>query len=105
MWLERGYDRAQQALLSSRTTVFALDITQADRHSLECGLMAVADDAGGFYANVRVAPGHLDRLDAALRGYYVVSVEKDTKPCGTRHEIRVGVRTQGRHGSRPSVLR
>jgi len=93
---DADYDRAQQALLQSRTTVFALDITQADYHSLESGLMAVADDTGGFYASTFELPqAALHRLDVALRGYYVVSVEKDTRgEPGTRHDIRVRVQTR-----------
>jgi VWFA-related protein len=91
------YDRAQRALVSSRTTVFALDITQANHHSLETGLMAIADETGGFYASTFELPQvAMNRLDAALSGYYVLSVEKDTKGvAGTQHEIRVRVRTKG----------
>ena len=91
------YERARQALVSSRTTVFALDITQADHHSLETGLMEVADETGGFYASTFELPQvAMDRLDAALRGYYVLSVEKDARTvAGTRHEIRVRVRAKG----------
>jgi hypothetical protein len=38
----------------------------------------------------------MNRLDAALRGYYVLSVEKDARgAAGTQHEIRVHVRTKG----------
>jgi VWFA-related protein len=91
------YYRARQALVSSRTTVFALDITQADRHSLESGLMVVAHETGGFYASTFEFPEvAMNRLDAALSGYYVLSVEKDTKgAAGTEHEIRVRVRRKG----------
>ena len=91
------YARAQRALLASRTTVFALDITQADYHSLETGLMAIADETGGFYASTYELPQiAMKRLDAALSGYYVLSVEKDTTGgAGTRHPIRVRVRTKG----------
>jgi VWFA-related protein len=91
------YDRARQALIASRTTVFALDITQADHHSLETGLMAVADETGGFYASTFELPQvAMNRLDAALRGYYVLSVEKGAQgAAGTRHEIRVRVRPKG----------
>jgi len=92
-----NYDRARQALIASRTTVFALDITQADHHSLETGLMAVADETGGFYASTFELPQvAMNRLDAALRGYYVLSVEKDARgAAGTQHEIRVHVRRKG----------
>jgi len=91
------YDRAERALVSSRTTVFALDITQADHHSFETALMGLADETGGFYASTFQLPQvAMNRLDAALRGYYVLSVEKDTKAAaGTEHDIRVRVGRKG----------
>lgn len=43
-----GYRRAMEALTAGRTSVFSLDITDADYHSLEKGLRTIADDTGGF---------------------------------------------------------
>ena len=42
--------RRAARLEASRTSVFSLDITQADWHSLAVGLAKAADDTGGFYA-------------------------------------------------------
>ena len=38
-------------------TVFALDITNADYHTLEVGLEQVAEDTGGFYAKTHLFAG------------------------------------------------
>jgi hypothetical protein len=51
--------------------------------------MAVADDTGGFYSRTHLFPAlAMDRLEGALAGYYVLSVEKPQRRTG-RHEISV----------------
>src|SRR6185503_11502311 len=44
------YPMARNSLESARVSVFSIDFTQADYHSLEVGLGKVAGDTGGFYA-------------------------------------------------------
>jgi hypothetical protein len=57
--------------------VFALDVTIADYHSLEVGLMQVAEDTGGFYAKTHIFPdAALRRMERALSGYYVLAFER-----------------------------
>ncbi len=70
------YTAARNSLTAARVVVFALDVTDADSHTLEAGLQQVAEDTGGFYARTRDFPGvAMDRLERALGGYYVLSFE------------------------------
>lgn len=85
------YDQARLALLEAGVTVFTLDVTDADRHSLEVGLQEVADDTGGFYARTHVFSRQaMNRLEEALGGHYVLEVAHPGGPSG-RHELNVGL--------------
>lgn len=78
------YEPARQALLRARCSVFSLDITDADYHSLEVGLQQVADDTGGFYAKTNLFPdAALTRMEGALSGYYVMSLERPEGATGS----------------------
>ena len=83
---------ALRALEGSRTTVFALDLTQADWHSLAGGLAAPAYATGGFYAETFRFPYlAMDRLKKTLAGHYELEVRKpELKTVGV-HEIEVDV--------------
>ena len=75
--MEYDYGPARRALVASRTTVFSLDVTDADYHSLEAGLQIVSEQTGGFYARTHIFPDlAMRRLSGALAGYYVLFVEK-----------------------------
>jgi VWFA-related protein len=95
--MESKYVAARQALASARASVFSIDFTQADSHSLEAGLGKVADDTGGFYAKTFHFPKiAVDRLQKTLAGHYELEVRKnDTKLHGT-HTIEVDVPSQRR---------
>jgi len=84
------YAAAQQALARSHTTVFTLDVTEADYHSLEGGLQQVADDTGGTYAKTHLFPDiALEMLARTLSGHYeLVFPVPDELPSGV-HEIAV----------------
>jgi len=83
------YEPARRALQTARCSVFSLDITDADYHSLEVGLIQVAEDTGGFYAKTHLFPDQaLMRLERALQGYYVLSFERPVGKPGAR---RLGV--------------
>jgi VWFA-related protein len=72
-----GYDAARRALTAARATVFSLDFTEADSHSLEYGLQRIAEETGGFYGHSLDFPERPMRwLAGALSGYYVLFVEK-----------------------------
>ena len=95
--MESKYVPARQALESARASVFSIDFTQADYHSLEAGLGQVAGDTGGFYAKTFHFPKiAVDRLQKTLAGHYELEVRKpETKVHGT-HTIEVDVPSQRR---------
>lgn len=94
--LEPAYDDARDALQRARATVFCLDVTEADYHSLEAGLKVVAEDTGGLYQRTHVfSRAALDRVVAALDGQYVLFVEKPALRPGSH---RLDVRLKGRDG-------
>jgi VWFA-related protein len=80
--LDSDYEEARRAMSEARVTVFALDVTNADYHTLEVGLQQVAEDTGGFYARTHVFSGQaMDRLEHALAGHYVLTFAKpDLRP-------------------------
>jgi hypothetical protein len=111
--MTNDYEPARRALLRSRTSVFALDVTRADWHSLEVGLQQAAEDTGGFYAKTHLfdQPA-FDRLQGALAGHHVITIGKVSKKPLVCHVItiekpagqkpgshRLSVRLTGRRGS------
>ena len=83
------YEEARQALQTARVSVFSLDVTEADYHSLEAGLQIVANDTGGFFERTHILTERaLSRLSGALAGHYVLFVEKPDLESGT-HRIKV----------------
>ena len=83
------YDLARRALLEASVTVFTLDVTDADHHTLEVGLQQVAAETGGFYARAHNFSGQaVSRLEEALAGHYVLEVVHPSGPSG-RHELEV----------------
>ncbi len=95
--MDSKYVPARQALEAARASVFSIDFTQADYHSLSAGLGQVAGDTGGFYAKTFHFPKiAVDRLQKTLAGHYELEVRKpDTKVRGT-HTIEVEVPSQRR---------
>ncbi|HEV7671769.1 MAG TPA: hypothetical protein VGS22_24880 [Thermoanaerobaculia bacterium] len=69
---------AVAALANAHVSVFVLDVTSADSHSLEVGLEGVAAATGGTYASTFRLPGlattHLAR---SISGWYVLTVDRD----------------------------
>jgi VWFA-related protein len=87
--VDAEYDEARRLLVRARATVYCLDLTQADSHTLEFGLVRVAEDTGGFFARTHEFPGlAMRRLGEALAGHYEVTFEKPELPRG-EHAIRV----------------
>ena len=86
---EADYAEARRLLTRARATVYCLDVTRADAHTLETGLMSVAEDTGGFFVRTHWFPGQaVSRLAEALSGHYELSFEKPDLPRG-EHAIRV----------------
>lgn len=96
IWMRWNYGIARHALESARVSVFAIDFTQADYHSLEVGLGKVAEDTGGFYAKTFNFPKQaVERLQKTLVGHYELEVRKpDTKVRGV-HTIEVDTTKRG----------
>jgi VWFA-related protein len=95
--MENGYDETVRALLASRASVFSLDVTRADYHSLEDGLRFISDETGGFYERTHLFPElAMKHLAGALAGYYVLLVEKPNTEPGTH---RIGVDLVRRKGN------
>ena len=65
------------ALERARASVFVLDVSDADFHSLEVGLKKVAGDTGGEYFKTHQYPLQVThRLARSLGGFYLLSFEK-----------------------------
>jgi VWFA-related protein len=89
--MENEYGAMRDALQAARASVFCLDVTDADYHSLEAGLQLVAGDTGGFFARTHIFPQQaLNRLSGALAGYYVLFAENPGLASGT-HRIDVAL--------------
>jgi hypothetical protein len=89
--LAPDYDEARRSLRAARASVFCLDVTQADYHSLEAGLQQVAEDTGGFFERTHLFPARaLTRLAGVLAGHYVLMVERPPTRKG-RHRVDVTV--------------
>ena len=92
-----AYGPAVRALAAAHASVFVLDVTSADFHSLEVGLQAVAAATGGTYAKTNVLPGlATDALARTLTGYYVLTLDCGEAE-GAKGEVRVDLR--GRKGT------
>jgi len=94
--MDSKYIPARQALVSARASVFSIDFSQADFHSLEAGLGKVADDTGGFYAKTFHFPDiAIERLTKTLAGHYELSVRKNDTRVRGFHTIEVQVNRRG----------
>ena len=104
--MEQGYEDARDALMAARASVFSLDITNADYHSLEAGLQLVSRDTGGFFARTHLFTQQaMNRLAGVLAGYYVLFLEQPNVSAGT-HDIDVRLtREQGTVLARQSYVR
>jgi VWFA-related protein len=91
------YEPALDALGRAGVSVFSLDVTDTQYHSLEAGLREVAEDTGGVFERTNLFAGTaLRRLEDALSGHYVLSFERPDLPRG---EHRIEVDLVGRRGS------
>lgn len=98
---------AVRALRAARATVFVLDITDAEYHSLEIGLGAVAAATGGTYTKTYLYP-HLatDYVARATSGYYVLTLDRGALPeGGGAVAVELRERRKGIVFARPVVLR
>jgi VWFA-related protein len=94
--MDRNYGAARQMLEASRVSVFSVDFTEADSHSLEVGLQQVAADTGGFYTKANYFPKlAAERLQKTLAGHYELEVRKPETKVRGAHTIEVDVNRRG----------
>jgi VWFA-related protein len=100
------YKPAVQALAAAHASVFVLDVTSADEHSLEVGLQAVADATGGLYLKTyRLPQVATEVLARAISGYYVLTLDRSQLPDETG-ELSIDLRKKsGTVLARPVALR
>ncbi|MFL6234786.1 MAG: hypothetical protein ACJ76N_16755 [Thermoanaerobaculia bacterium] len=102
-----AYRPAVRALAAARASVFVLDVTSADAHSLEIGLQNVAEATGGIYLRTFRLPGLATRtLAKTISGYYVLTLDTAELP-GAKGSLQIELRN-GRRGTvifRPAWVR
>jgi VWFA-related protein len=87
-----AFHRAVAALTMAETSVFVLDVTDADYHSLEAGLKSVAESTGGRYHRTRKHPGVAFNLVLrALQGHYELVLIPDPTVITNRIHLKVEV--------------
>jgi VWFA-related protein len=88
-----GFLPAIQELARARTSVFVLDVTEANAHDLEIGLESVAEATGGTYAKTYEEPDLAVReLVRTISGYYVLTLDPDQLPKGETGDLQVDLR-------------
>jgi hypothetical protein len=88
-----GFTPAIRALAAAHTSVFVLDVTEANAHDLEIGLESVAEATGGTYAKTYEEPNLAIReLARTISGYYVLTLDPDQLPRGKTGKLEVDLR-------------
>jgi VWFA-related protein len=86
VWMDHSYPAARATLVKARVSVYAIDVTDADYHDLEVGLIRVAADTGGFYMKTNIFPDQaVTRLEGAIAGHYVLVFECPQKVHGEHY--------------------
>ena len=86
------YVIARRALEKSRTSVFSLDVSRADFHSLEVGLKQASKDTGGFYAKTHNFPKFaMSRLERTLSARYEIVVKRPPDLPRGIHEVEIRI--------------
>jgi VWFA-related protein len=79
--MKPDYKPAVQALRAAHASVFVLDVTSADQHSLAAGLEGVAESTGGLYLSTFRLPGlATEVLAKAISGHYVLTLDRALLP-------------------------
>ncbi|HEX6100527.1 MAG TPA: hypothetical protein VF432_29700 [Thermoanaerobaculia bacterium] len=87
---------ARAALDAARASLFALDTTDADYHTLEAGLIAAAEQTGGFYAKTHIFPRvAIERLQRTLSGHYELTLRAPANLGAGTKELSVRVKRRG----------
>ena len=102
--MKSRYRLARNALEAARVTVFALDTTYADYHSLEIGLRRAAADTGGFYAKTHdFLEQAITRLRRTLAGHYELELRRPDRLRPGTHNLDMRVNRRGEQMLAPST--
>jgi len=89
---KHSYGPAVAMLAAARASVFSLDITTADYHTLEFGLRRISHDTGGLYIKTNRFPSSaVDKLTRMITSYYELSIVPPPD-LAEAYEIKVKVR-------------
>ncbi|HVR97556.1 MAG TPA: hypothetical protein VMW27_13140 [Thermoanaerobaculia bacterium] len=84
------FEPAIRALRAARVTVFSMDVTQADYHTLEGGMQQVAQATGGLYYRTFHFPKvSTEQLAATISGHYVLTLDRSALPPTGTVRIRL----------------
>ncbi len=87
----RAWRDAMRGMAAARVSIFTLDVTDADFHSLEVYLEQISDLTGGRYEKTHIFPGlAMQRVERAISGRYVLVFVKPRSYHGA-HAIDVDV--------------
>jgi VWFA-related protein len=90
------YGPARKALLDARVSVFPLDVTRADYHTLEGPLIRVARDTGGYYMKTFYSSYFaMNSIAGVISGRYELVFEKPDLPPN-QHFIRIKLTPEAR---------
>jgi VWFA-related protein len=93
---QQAWVDALHRMSEARTTIFTLDVTDADYHSLEGSIKEIAELTGGTYQKTHVHPDlAMDLVGRAISGRYVLVL---VKPPGPRGEHSVSIALAGKKG-------
>ena len=100
------YKPAVKALGDAHASVFVLDVTSADYHSLEVGLEGVAEATGGLYFKTFRLPALATKtLARTISGYYVLTLDAAAL-AGETGKVRIELRAKsGTVLARPVAVR
>jgi VWFA-related protein len=89
---KHSYGEAIAMLAAARASVFSLDITTADYHTLERGLRRVSHDTGGLYIKTNRFPGTaIAKLTRMITSYYELAIVPPPD-LAEAYEIKVKVK-------------
>jgi VWFA-related protein len=93
---EKAWIEALHRMAEARTTIFTLDVTDADYHTLEGSIRQIAELTGGTYQKTHLFPDlAMDRVGRAISGRYVLVF---VRPPGPRGEHSVEITLAGKKG-------
>ncbi len=86
---ERDWFAAMRRVAAARISIFTLDVSDADYHTLETSLRVAADITGGLYEKTHIFPRlAMDRVRRAIAGRYQLVFKRPPGPLGF-HSIAV----------------